>query len=349
MKSSASLIFMPFSTVYAVVTRARLAAYRHGLFKVSHPGVPVISVGNITTGGTGKTPLVEWVCRTLATGDSQRGKNVCVLTRGYGRANPEAQVVVSNGTEILAHEKEAGDEPLLLARNLLGVAAVIANRDRVAAAEWAIGSLKTEVFVLDDGFQHLRIARDLNIVTVDATNPWGGGDTLPYGRLREPISGLARANCVVITRTDQVQEWQSVKRTVQKIAGDVPIFSSRMLTAGFRDVRGASVDRDEFVSQPLVAFCGVGNPKSFFRHLEAEGFQLVFTRSFPDHHAYERSDVSRLIEEAKKNGARALITTAKDAIKLKALDLQLPCYVLEVKIAMDEEHRLVEIIQKAVR
>jgi tetraacyldisaccharide 4'-kinase len=346
---SASLIFMPFSTVYAVVTRARLAAYQHGLFRVSHPGVPVVSVGNITTGGTGKTPLVEWVCRKIASDESDERKKVCVLTRGYGRSNPEAQVVVSNGTEILANERDAGDEPILLARNLLGVAAVVANRDRLAAAEWALGSLKTDAFVLDDGFQHLRLARDLNIVTLDATNPWGGGETLPYGRLREPISGLARADCIVITRTDQVPEWHSVKRTIQQIAPGVPVFSSRMLTAGFRDLGGGSVDRSEILSQPLEAFCGVGNPKSFFRHLEAEGCRLIFRRSFPDHHAYQRLDVDRIIEEAKNSGVNALITTAKDAIKLQMFDLPIPCYVLEIQIAIDEDQRLVDMIRNAVR
>jgi tetraacyldisaccharide 4'-kinase len=349
MKPSGSLIFMPFSTVYAVVTRARLAAYQHGLFRVSHPGVPIISVGNITTGGTGKTPLVEWVCRTIASSDSRERKKICVLTRGYGRANPEAQVVVSNGTAMLANERDAGDEPLLLARNLLGVAAVIANRDRLAAAEWAVGSLKTDAFVLDDGFQHLRIARDLNIVTLDATNPWGGGETLPYGRLREPIGGLARADCIVITRTDQVAEWHSVKRSIQQIAPEVPVFSSRMLTTGFRDLGGGSVGRSEILSEPLGAFCGIGNPKSFFRHLEAEGCRLVVKHGFPDHHRYERFDVDRLIEEARNSGANALITTAKDAIKLQPFELPIPCYVLDIKIAIDDEQQLIDMIRSVIR
>ncbi|HEY0430584.1 MAG TPA: tetraacyldisaccharide 4'-kinase, partial [Pyrinomonadaceae bacterium] len=187
----------PLSAVYAAVARARLAAYRRGWLSVAKLAAPVISVGNLTTGGTGKTPLVEWVCRVLA-GESVPGivvaeppKKVCVLTRGYGRANPKSQVVVSNGTEILVDERDSGDEPMLLARNLLGTAAVIANPNRVAAGEWALKNLGSEAFVLDDGFQHLRLARDLDIVTIDATNPFGGSRLLPAGRLREPISGLA--------------------------------------------------------------------------------------------------------------------------------------------------------------
>ena len=177
-----SVVMMPFSTVYGAVTRLRLAAYRSGLFSTTKLNAPVISVGNITTGGTGKTPLVEWVCRKIFEigGEADEGKdskrpNVCVLTRGYGRVNPETQVVVSDGVRILADEREAGDEPLLLAKNLLGIAAVVCNRDRVAAGEWAIQNLGADVLVLDDGFQHLRIARDLDIVTIDVTNPWAGG------------------------------------------------------------------------------------------------------------------------------------------------------------------------------
>ena len=138
MNPAASLIMLPAGTIYRAVTRARLAAYQRGLFPVSKLAVPVISVGNITTGGTGKTPLVEWVCRTISAvsrEESHEGKKVCVLTRGYGRTNPKAQVVVSNGSELRANELEGGDEPFLLATNLLGMAAVISNPNRVAAGE----------------------------------------------------------------------------------------------------------------------------------------------------------------------------------------------------------------------
>src|SRR5207244_13507260 len=156
------------------------------------------------------------------------GKRMCVLTRGYGRANPSTQVVVSDGAELLASEQEAGDEPFLLARNLLGIAAVVSNPNRAAAGEWAIENLRSEVFVLDDAFQHLRLARDLDIVTIDATNPWGGGHLLPYGRLREPRSGLARADCIVITRTDQANDVESLKREIENLIHNRRIFTSRM-------------------------------------------------------------------------------------------------------------------------
>ncbi len=351
MNQAASLLLLPVSTIYGAVTRARLAAYGRGLFSVSKLPVPVISVGNITTGGTGKTPLVEWVCRTIAAvaeEESRARKRVCVLTRGYGRSNPEAQVVVSDGNEVRASVLESGDEPLLLATNLQGIAAVVSNRDRVAAGEWAVKNLRSEVFVLDDGFQHLRLFRDLDIVAIDATNPWGGGALLPSGRLRESPLGLSRADCVVITRSDQVADICSIKSIVQGIAGSVPVLSSRMVTSGFRKVDGETVDAAAVRSQPIGAFCGVGNPTSFFNHLRREGFKLEFTRTFPDHHRYTQSELDDLTRTAKASGAQSLLTTAKDATKLQAFSLGITCSAVEIQISIDEADLLVNLIRKVI-
>lgn len=346
MKPSVSLI--PLSTIYSAVMRARLAAYRRGWFSVARLPVPVISVGNLTTGGTGKTPLVEWVCRAIADRDSASGvweKKICVLTRGYRRENPKTQVVVSNGIELQAGEREAGDEPFLLARNLLGIAAVIANQNRVAAGQWAIDALNTEVFVLDDGFQHLRLARDLDIVTIDATDPWGGGSLLPYGRLREPRGGLSRADCIVITRSDQVEDPASIRKALERVTGAVPIFSASMETSRIRTLEGEDVDQESLHGQQVGAFCGVGNPQSFFSHLHRAGIEPSFTRTFTDHHSYKQSELKALVNEAKARAAIGLITTAKDAVKLSSLKLELPCYVLEIQIRIDDEDRLIKIIR----
>lgn len=354
MKASASLL--PLSAIYSAVTRARLSAYRRGWFTTAALAVPVISVGNLTTGGTGKTPLVEWVCRAIAKEApgygarevSRTGKRVCVLARGYGRENPKTQVVVSNGTELLANQREAGDEPFLLAKNLLGIAAVIANPSRVAAGAWAVEKLNTEVFVLDDGFQHLRLARDLDIVIIDATNPWGGGSLLPYGRLREPLAGLSRADCVVITRTEQVEDL-AIRTAVERLVGSAPVFTSRMVASGIRRLDGGSVERQSLQAQLLEAFCGVGNPESFFNLLRREGYAPALTRTFADHHNYKQSDIDALVNEAKGAGIKGLITTAKDATKLSALNVELPCYILDIQISIDAEDRLVEMIRTACR
>jgi tetraacyldisaccharide 4'-kinase len=155
------LAFAPLSVLYGAATRARLLLYRAGALPVARVEVPVISVGNITAGGTGKTPLVEWLARALA----HEGRRVCILTRGYGRIDVRRRVIVSDGEQILAGAREGGDEPRLLAENLRGLAAVISDADRASAARWAIKNFRSDVFILDDGFQHLGLARDLNILT----------------------------------------------------------------------------------------------------------------------------------------------------------------------------------------
>jgi tetraacyldisaccharide 4'-kinase len=344
MNPLSSLILPPLSAIYSVVTRVRISSYKRGWLSVSKLSAPVISVGNLTTGGTGKTPLVDWVCKAVV---HETGKRVCVLTRGYGRANPQSQVVVSDGTRLLAAEREAGDEPYLLAQNLLGIAAVVSNPDRVAAGKWAIKNLGSEVFVLDDGFQHLRLVRDLDIVTIDATNPWGGGRLLPYGRLREPRASLSRADCIVVTRTEQAEDTLSLTKSVQRLAGAIPVFTSRMMPSGIHRLNGESVNNDDLPAQPVAAFCGVGNPESFFNQLRQEGYTAVFTRAFADHHDYSQGDLNQLIKEAKNHGATGLITTAKDALKLDSLALELPCYVLEIKISIDDETGLMKMIRAA--
>jgi tetraacyldisaccharide 4'-kinase len=244
---------------------------------------------------------------------------------------------------------EGGDEPFLLATNLLGIAAVISNPNRVAAGEWAIENFQSEVFVLDDGFQHLRLYRDLDIVAIDATNPQGvGGGLQLLGSLRESLSGLSRADCVIITRTDQVGDVAVIRDIVQRNAGNVPVFSSRMLTSRFRRLGGEPMEMTTYLSRPIGAFCGVGNPDSFFTHLRDEGFQLEFTRTFPDHHRYTQTELDVLIIEAKAAGVTSLLTTAKDATKLGAFKLEIPCCVLEIQISIDEEDRVVDLIRKAI-
>jgi tetraacyldisaccharide 4'-kinase len=344
MKPLPSMILLPLGAIYGAVTQARLKAYASGWLPVSKLPAPVISVGNLTTGGTGKTPLVEWVCRAINEGVSIP-KKVGVLTRGYGRENPRSQVLVSDGAKVLVGEREAGDEPLLLARNLINQAAVVANRDRYAAGKWAIENLGSEVFVLDDGFQHLRLARDLDIAVIDATNPWGGEQLLPSGRLRETREGLRRADCVVITRTEQTEKLSELHEQIQACSGAKPIFFSRMRASRVVDLTGKEFDSKGSRSSTVAAFCGVGNPQSFFDQLGREGWKVRFTRAFPDHYRYAQSDIDRLVADAKSHGASALMTTAKDAIKLAPLKIELPCLVLEIQISIDDGDRLAEIIR----
>jgi tetraacyldisaccharide 4'-kinase len=353
MTTTLGFILAPIGALYSAAMRAWRALYKAGALRVHEIGAPVISVGNITAGGTGKTPLVDWVARTVA----KEGRRVCILTRGYGRARAGKRVLVSDGEQIFADAREGGDEPRLLAENLRGVAAVLSDANRVAAARWAVENLKSEVFILDDGFQHLRIARNLNLVAVDATNPWGGGKFLPGGRLREPLRELARADCIILTRCEQAHDVDSLRKQAERLSSNRPVLLSRTRTRRLRPLDATMMESSmadlsthpsSLIPHPLVAFCAIGNPASFYEHLRKDGYTLKFTRAFADHHIYRQRDIDVLISEAKREGALGLLTTAKDAVKLRSLRFDLPCYVLEIEIEFEDEETLVSMIREAI-
>ena len=351
MKGAPGIILAPMGALYSAITRARLALYRRGALPTHKINSPVISVGNITTGGTGKTPLVEWVARTA----ESFGRKPCVLTRGYGREDAGKRVIVSDGERVLADAKEGGDEPRLLAETLRGIAAVVSDADRVSAARWAAENLKSDLFILDDGFQHLRLARDLDLVAVDATNPWGGGRLLPAGRLREPLKGLKRADLLILTRAEQAADVDSLRKQAERLSGGRPVILSRTRTRAVRlldetMMRGNALEVPSHPSpsRPVAAFCAVGNPSAFFAHLRADGFVLNHTRAFPDHYVYKQADVDALAAEAKRLGAGALVTTVKDAVKLRSLDFELPCYVLDIELTFDDEEKLTGMLREAM-
>jgi len=347
MNRAASFALLPFSGLYGASVKARLALYKSGLLRTRRLGAPVISVGNITAGGTGKTPLVEWIARYLA----REGYRTCILTRGYGRANERERALVSDGKTILADANQAGDEGLLLAERLKGQVAVIADVDRVAAAQWAMDSLKSDVFILDDGFQNLRVARDLNIATIDATNPWSNGRLLPAGLLRELRSGLARADCIVVTRVDQSNSIDALRKEIRRFSDGRPAILSRMKTRELRRISAAKEDvetRHEGGSA-AAAFCGIGNPQSFFSHLRREGRGLCYTRAFPDHHKYTQSEIDELVGSAIARGARALLTTAKDEVKLRSLRFDLPCSAVDIEIDLEDDEMMRQLISRAIQ
>jgi tetraacyldisaccharide 4'-kinase len=342
MTRASAIILAPLSAIYGSLSEARLSLYRRGVLKVSRLEAPVISVGNITAGGTGKTPLVEYLARTLAA----TGRRVCILSRGYGRQNARARVVVSDGDRILANEIEAGDEPLELAQKLQGVAAVISDADRYAAGQWAISELGAEVFVLDDGFQHLQLARNLNLVTVDATAPWGQGQLLP---LRERRSGLTRADCILITRADQAENLETLKSEIARASDNRPLLPTRMKVRRLRKLDElSSVGEQAEIVSPVAVFCAIGNHQAFTRQIADLGYEVVAATPFRDHHRYIQRDITEVIGKAKAAGARSLVTTAKDAVKLRDFNFELPCYVCEIEISIDDEPRLKQMVLDAV-
>lgn len=335
----------PLGLLYGAAMRARSALYGRGVLSSYELGAPVVSVGNITTGGTGKTPVVAWIAEALAL----EGLRVCILTRGYGRRDEGRRVLVSDGATLLSSADEGGDEPFMLAEMLRGKAAVLSDRDRVSAARWARENLKSEVFVLDDGFQHLRVRRELDIVTLDAANPFGGGRLLPYGRLREPLASLRRADLIILTRSEQSRDLGTLKREVERWSGKKNTLISRMRTGAVRPLMHMT---ESPLSAPnayrVAAFCALGNPQAFFRHLERTGFDLTYTRAFADHHRYTQSEIELLEREALELGAEALLTTAKDAVKLRSLGFQLPCFVVEIEYVFENETSLRAILRQAI-
>src|SRR2546423_2593531 len=307
MNRAATIALTPLSGLYGLVVDRRSALYERGIFRQHRVPVPVISVGNITVGGTGKTPLVEWIARTLAA----EGHHPCVVTRGYHR-HKKGRIVASDGIEISATLHEAGDEAFMLAESLKGKAAVVCDADRVAGANWAIENLKSDVIILDDGFQHRRVARDLDIVTIDATNPWGNGNLLPAGTLREPLAALSRADCFVITRAENLVQTAALRDELRKINAEAPIFTS---VTNLSEMRILSTDVSAPLDpkgRPIAGFCAIGNPESFFAFLKREGFQLKYQRPFRDHHRFNQADLDRVEDAARNAGAELLITTAKD-------------------------------------
>ncbi len=328
-------LLAPFGIIYGRIVDLRNYLYDRGVFKSHDLGARTISIGNLTIGGTGKTPLVALVAAMLA----ENGEKVCILSRGYGRKNEKLRVLVSDGEAVLADAETAGDEPVELARKLIGKAIVISNANRVAAAKWAKEKFGITAFVLDDGFQHLRARRDLDIVCIDATNPCGNGRTLPAGILRESLKSVKRADVIVITRSDQTEQIEDVEARLRKINGSIPMFRSTSQIEHFcllEEFLAKTQRTQSEIAGPLFAFCGVGNPDSFFGSLEKAGVELSGKTSFADHHKYHQADLERIESEARRFEAAAVITTAKDAVKLKGLKFNVHCYVAVARTEIED-------------
>jgi len=259
--------------------------YDRGIFEVHDLGARAISVGNITVGGTGKTPLVAHVARELAA----RGETVCILTRGYGREDEQSRVLVSDGKTVLVDAAVGGDEPVELATKLLGKAIVIADADRVGAAEWAKRKFGVTAFVLDDGFQHRKVKRDIDIVCVDATNPFGGNRLLPPGRLREPVENLSRADVVVVTRVEQAENIPELRSRIADIACGASVLVCRTRLAELRALSPELTQQKGSIERRAFAFCGLGNPQNFFNLLLQNAVAIVGTEAFRDHQHYSPS------------------------------------------------------------
>lgn len=281
---------------YTLAVSLRNRRYDRGQATVHRVGVPVISVGNLTLGGTGKTPMVKWLAKTL----QNSGARVAIVSRGYG-----------------ATAGEQNDEALELAQALPGVPHE-QNRDRVAAAAHAIETFDPRVLLLDDGFQHRRLARDLDIVLLDALEPFGFEHVFPRGTLREPLAGLARADVVCLSRADAVSaaERDAIRLRVAALAPQAAWCELAHVASGLINSNAETQPLDFLAKRRVTAFCGIGNPAGFRHTLTTTGCDVVAWREFPDHYRYTPADLTALGDWASGHDAQLIVCTQKDLVKI---------------------------------
>jgi tetraacyldisaccharide 4'-kinase len=283
----------------------------------------VISIGNITLGGTGKTPATIALAREA----KQRGFRPCILTRGY-KGKAEGPCFVSRGERPLLNADEAGDEAVLMAEKS-GDIPVVKGKNRYEAGMFSLSSLPSalqpDMFLLDDGFQHWALFRDKDIVLIDSSVPFGNRRMLPLGTLREPVKEIRRADIIVITKTDlnrnQHTTLHDLAKELKKYNPHAPIFFAEHKPLAFVTTTGESLPLQQAKGKRVFAFCGIGNPNSFRETLLSAGLQITGFLEFRDHYRYSAGDMQSIKDSAEKTGSEWIVTTEKDIMRLKDLDL----------------------------
>jgi len=339
-------ILKALSRLYRSIVQLRLLLYRKGILRYNTLGCQVISVGNLTVGGTGKTPVVEIFAREL----QKAGRRVAILSRGYKKAEPpfgqriinkltfnahrKPPRVVSDGNRLLLDSAMGGDEPYMLATNLPEVA-VLVDKDRVKSGRYAIKNLSCDTLILDDGFQYLSLKPRVQIVLVDKTNPFGNENVLPRGILREPVKNIRRADFIFITKSDgdpsdelknKIRAWNSRAEIVECR------HCSRYLQNVFSDERHGL---DFLEGTNITSVSGIAAPSGFENSLEEFGAMILERHRFADHHRYSQQEIINLINTAKRLNADAIITTEKDAVRFPRIErYDVPVYYLRVDIEL---------------
>jgi 3-deoxy-D-manno-octulosonic-acid transferase len=333
--SLARLLLWGPARIWEAAARLREHAYRSGWLARRKLAGVTVSVGNVTAGGTGKTPLILWLIEQL----EARGLRCAVLTRGYGRSAPERIIVLAPGARDPV--VRTGDEAQIVRRHFripLGIAA-----DRYRAGLEIERRFHPDVFLLDDGFQHQQLARDLDIVLIDVTAPFGGREMLPAGRLREPLSALARADVIVFTRAESWEKWDGLQQEVRRYNRRAPVFFARIEPVALvKASTGGEEPVFSLADRPVLAFCGVANPDAFWRTLESIGMPVVKRVAYPDHHRYSPADAAEISALARRSGADALVTTEKDLVNLP---YPLPAlYWVKTRVAVEGAEELLHLI-----
>lgn len=385
-KFKRTLLWLP-AKLYEFAVRLRVAAYETEYRKQKRLDAVVISVGNIALGGTGKTPMVEYIARYIKSEDY----SVAILTRGYARESSGMRVLndlrcstnsdlnnlpstddrsrsahlagASNSNSVASpggaqarelirkgSHKEYGDEPVMLARALPDIPVII-NKNRYDGGRWAERELDTEVLVLDDAYQHLGLARDLNILLLDATDPFGGFEMVPFGRLREPLYGIKRADAIIITRANRPFDQGQTSAIIKFFCGDkVPVMYVYSSITRLRHIETDTIyEAEQFAGWSAAVMCGIGNPRAFADDILQFGMNIVSENFFSDHHAFTQEDLDRVTRAAREAGADAIVTTEKDAVRLESLKSgDVPIYAAQLGIQSEDEVRLKSLLLRTL-
>ncbi len=323
----------PFSPFYSWLMLARQGLYRKGVLNQHKLPVPVISVGNLTMGGTGKTPTVAFIATYL----QSLGYRPAIISRGYGGRAKGAINMVSDGEKIFLDAQQAGDEPFMLARHLPGIP-VVTGKERLHPCRYALEHLQCDILILDDGFQHLSIARDIDLVLFNATSLAGNSRVFPGGELREPVSSLKRSTAFLLTGVDSCNQARAVRFTEllrERFPGK-PVFSSSVTCGPLIENHSEGRTVGDTPPSLLHAFCGIAHPERFRATLEGAGLHLSGITAFSDHRSYRQDDMDTLCHSAEKTGAKGLVTTEKDLVKVEAFTTSLPLFSVKAQLNPDE-------------
>ena len=337
-------LLSPIAALYGAAVRLRGWSYTAGVLPTAKLTAPVISVGNLTMGGTGKTPTTIALGKRLL--DS--GHRVAILSRGYKGDHGGGPLLVSDGQRIHTTASEAGDEALVIARNLPRALVAVAKR-RAEAGAWLEKHLGVDIHLLDDGFQHLQLHRDLNLLVIDVTNPFGGG-LPPQGRLREPLYAIGRADAVILSRTEVDHSYDELIDEVRRYKPGIPCLLVHQKLVSLRKLgEEEELPVESLGGLGVIAFAGIANPAQFLRTLGQAGIGVTGSFSFPDHHHYRAQDYQRLVRECEKLDVNFLITTEKDAEKLSAAEFgRREVFTAKVAFEFDDPQRLSKLLSDVV-
>jgi tetraacyldisaccharide 4'-kinase len=344
-------IFRGLSHCFKGVILFRHYLYDQRILRADFPGCQVISIGNLTVGGTGKTPVVELIAKTLAS----KNRKIAILSRGYKKKEPKFSEkvmnkltfqekktpprVVSDGNKVFLDYTQSGDEPFMLATNLKGVA-VLVDKERVKSKKHAIKEFNCDTLILDDGFQHLALQHSTEIVLVDTTNPYGNGYMLPRGILREPFSNIKRADYIFLTKStgnndnliEEIREYNTRAKIIE--CRHAPRYLENIYTK-------ATQPLDFLKGKHVIAMSGIASPRGFEKSIENFGAILVSKRRFTDHHKYTQKEITSIIDIAMEKKCQAIITTEKDAVRCDHMEhCNIPIYFLrvDIEILKGQEH-----------